>query len=127
MIGGDQVRARDLPDPDGSRYGVPTYYWGTAPEGLATKRQLRAMNLRPNGQDIAAQAVRPRRAGRAPLAAYFYRIEGAAPKRVATPAQLAALARATRARQERAMARHGAEAPDVADETPWGGWDGFDR
>ncbi|WP_280232296.1 RRQRL motif-containing zinc-binding protein [Nocardia cyriacigeorgica] len=129
MIGPKDVRTRDLPDPDGSRYGVPTYYWGTAPQGLATRRQLREMNLRPNGQEIAAQTVRPRR-GREPLAAYLYRVEGAAPKRQASPAQLAALARATRARQELAMRRHGVdptpelERPDISDEPVW---DGFER
>ncbi|MFD3464738.1 RRQRL motif-containing zinc-binding protein [Nocardia fluminea] len=127
MIGGDQVRARDLPDPDGSRYGVPTYYWGTAPEGLATRRQLRAMGLRPNGQDIAAQAVRPRRAGRTPLAAYFYRVALAAPKRTATPAQLESVARATRVRQERAMARRCVEVPEMTEAPAWDGWGGFDR
>ncbi|WP_416567346.1 RRQRL motif-containing zinc-binding protein [Nocardia testacea] len=128
MIGPKDVKARSLPDVDGSRFGLPTYYWGTAPEGLATRRQLREMGLRPNGQDIAAQAIRPRRGGREPLAAYLYRVENAAPKRQATPAQLAAVARATRARQERAMSRHGIEAPEVAESaTEWTGWDGFER
>ncbi|MBF6209277.1 hypothetical protein IU483_35300 [Streptomyces gardneri] len=132
MIGPKDVRTRDLPDPDGSRFGVPTFYWGTAPEGLATRRQLREMGLRPNGQDIAAQTVRPRRSGREPLAAYLYRVQDAAPKRTASPAQLAAVARATRARQERAMQRHGVEVPELerpelTDGPVWDGWDGFDR
>lgn len=126
MIGPKDVRTRDLPDPDGSRYGIPTYYWGTAPQGLATRRQLREMGLRPNGQDVAAQAVRPRRGGREPLAAYLYRVEAAAPKRTPSPAQLAAVARATRARQELAMRRHGVdptselERPEIDDEPIWG-------
>lgn len=132
MIGPKNVQVRQLPDVDGSRYGVPTYYWGTAPEGLATRRQLREMGLRPNGQDIAAQAVRPRRGGREPLTAYLYRVEAAAPKRPATPAQLAAVARATRARQEQAMRRHGIdphlEMPEVGEVAAgWDGWNGFDR
>ena len=47
------------------------------------------------------------RATREPLAAYFYRTADAAPKRVPSAAQLAAVAKATRTRQERAMERHG--------------------
>ena len=42
-------------DPTGARYGIPTYPWRLAPDGLATRRQLRARGLRPGGQPIAAQ------------------------------------------------------------------------
>jgi hypothetical protein len=41
-------------DPDGSRYGLHTYWWRGAPPGLATRRQLRAAGLRPAGQPVAA-------------------------------------------------------------------------
>ncbi|WP_338040149.1 RRQRL motif-containing zinc-binding protein [Nocardia huaxiensis] len=112
MIGPKDVRSRDLPDASGSRFGVPTFYWGTAPSGLATRRQLRQQGLRPNGQDIAAQVVRPRRGGREPLAAYLFHVDQAAPKREASPAQLAALAKATRERQLRASERRGLDRDD---------------
>ena len=36
-------------DPDGSRYGLPTYPYRWAPKGLLTRRQLRANGLRPGG------------------------------------------------------------------------------
>ena len=44
-------------DPDGDRYGLPTYWWQGAPDGYATRRQLRASGLRPGGQPIAAQVL----------------------------------------------------------------------
>jgi hypothetical protein len=82
-------------DPTGARYGLPTYPYKFAPDGLATVRQLRAKGLRPGGQDIAAQILWRRGKRKA----YLYRIDLAAPKRPATAAQLAALARAMRARR----------------------------
>jgi hypothetical protein len=44
-------------DPEGQRYGVPTYPYHLAPDGLLTARQLRAKGLRPGGRDIAAQIL----------------------------------------------------------------------
>jgi hypothetical protein len=44
-------------DPDGQRYGLPTYPWKFAPDGLLTLRQLRAKGLRPGGHDICAQIL----------------------------------------------------------------------
>jgi hypothetical protein len=82
-------------DPSGDRYGIPTYPYHWAPAGLFTRRQLRALGLRPGGQDIAAQILW-RRGKRV---AYLYREDLAAAKRAATPAQLAAIARALRARR----------------------------
>lgn len=81
-------------DPEGLHYGRPTFPWGYAPKGLATVRQLRAMGLRPAGQDIAAQILW-RRGNRV---AYLYHVTKAKPKREATPAQLAAIRRALTAR-----------------------------
>lgn len=92
------------------------YQWGCAPTHLRTRRQLAAVGLRPGGQDIAARLERPRR-GRAPLVAYLYDIDRAVPKRTATPAQLAALARATRERQIRAAERHGIDRATLTDST----------
>jgi hypothetical protein len=84
-------------DPDGSRYGLPTYPYHWAPAGLLTARQLRAKGLRPGGQDITAQILwRHRRHRRV---AYLYREALALPKRRASPAQLAAIAKALRARR----------------------------
>jgi hypothetical protein len=82
-------------DPTGAKYGIPTYPFKFAPEGLATVRQLRARNLRPGGQDVAAQ-VMWRRGKRV---AYLYRVDLALPKRTATAAQLAAVDKALRARR----------------------------
>ncbi|WUA25991.1 hypothetical protein OG459_28690 [Streptomyces canus] len=85
-------------DPDGTKFGIPTYPWHLAPDGLATRRQLRIRGLRPGGQDIAAQLLRPRRR-REPLTAYLYRIDLALPVRPMTPARWAALDKANAARR----------------------------
>ncbi|MFE0785122.1 RRQRL motif-containing zinc-binding protein [Streptomyces mutabilis] len=77
---------------------VPVYRWRLAPDGLATRRQLRARGLRPGGQDVAAQVERPRRR-RGPLVAYLYSIEQAKPVRPMTLAKWAALAKANAARR----------------------------
>ncbi|GGZ85296.1 RRQRL motif-containing zinc-binding protein [Streptomyces bluensis] len=88
----------DCFDPAGERFGIPTYPWRYAPEDLATRRQLRIRGLRPGGQDIAAQILRPRRR-REPLTAYLYRVDLARPVRPMTPARWAALAKANAARR----------------------------
>ncbi|MGW5305315.1 RRQRL motif-containing zinc-binding protein [Streptomyces griseoluteus] len=77
---------------------LPVYRWRLAPDGYATRRQLRAAGLRPGGQDVAAQLERPRRR-RPPLVAYLYRIDLAKPVRPMTPGRWAALAKANRARR----------------------------
>lgn len=74
------------------------FRWRLAPDGYATRRQLRARGLRPGGQDVAAQLERPRRR-RGPLVAYLYRVEDAKPVRPMTPAKWAALAKANTARR----------------------------
>ncbi|MPZ67852.1 MAG: hypothetical protein GEU83_21010 [Pseudonocardiaceae bacterium] len=85
-------------DPTGARHGgLPTYWWRGAPDGLMTRRQLRAAGLRPGGQDIAAQVVWRRR--RRVQVAYLYRVDLAKPKRLVTTAQLIALDRAIAARR----------------------------
>jgi hypothetical protein len=92
-----QHRGMRIPfyDPDGQHYGIPTYPYRWAPDGLLTTRQLRAAGLRPGGQDIAAQILW--RHGK--RVAYLYRAEAAKPKRTATPAQHAAIQAALRARR----------------------------
>jgi hypothetical protein len=77
---------------------IPVYRWRLAPDGLATRRQLRARGLRPGGQDVVATIERPRRR-REPLVAYLYRIDAAKPVRTMTPGRRAALAAAMRARR----------------------------
>ncbi|MFF7204239.1 RRQRL motif-containing zinc-binding protein [Streptomyces sp. NPDC008141] len=85
-------------DPNGARYGLPTYPWRYAPDGFATRRQLRARGLRPGGQPIAAQILRPRYR-RGPLVAYLYRLDKAKPVRPMTPNRRAALTKAMLARR----------------------------
>ncbi|MEU2073968.1 RRQRL motif-containing zinc-binding protein [Streptomyces sp. NPDC013489] len=77
---------------------LPVYRWRLTPEGLATFRQLRAMNLRPGGQPVVAQLERPRRR-KEPLVAFLYRVDLARPVRPMTPARWAALERANAARR----------------------------
>ncbi|WP_432138855.1 RRQRL motif-containing zinc-binding protein [Streptomyces sp. bgisy154] len=86
---------------------LPVYRWRLAPDGLATRRQLRALGLRPGGQDVVAQVERPRRR-RGPLVAYLYRIDQAKPVRPMTPAKWAALASANAARRVCAECRRDA-------------------
>ncbi len=84
-------------DPDGQVYGIPTYWWKGAPEGLATRRQLRALGLCPGGHEPVAQVLWMRR--RKDAVVYLYSIAAARPKRVPTPAQLAAVGKALAARR----------------------------
>jgi hypothetical protein len=87
-------------DPTGARYGVPTYPWRYAPdEGLATRRQLRALGLRPGGQPIAAQVMRINRRTGTDRVAYLYRIDLAKPVRPMTSRKWGALALAMLARR----------------------------
>lgn len=87
-------------DPDGTRYGVPTFPFRLAPDGYATRRQLRARGLRPGGQEVAAQIMwRSRRHGRRVRVTYLYRLDLALPVRPMTPGRRAALAAANTARR----------------------------
>ncbi|GHH55251.1 hypothetical protein FHS35_003870 [Streptomyces umbrinus] len=85
-------------DPTGTRHGVPTFPWRCAPDGYATLRQLRARGLRPGGQPIAAQVLRPRYR-RGPLVAYLYREDLAKQVRPMTARKWTALAKANLARR----------------------------
>ncbi|MGW0163541.1 RRQRL motif-containing zinc-binding protein [Mycobacterium sp. NPDC003323] len=87
------------------------YRWRCAPTHLKTRRQLAAVGLRPNGQDIAGR-IPFRRHGRVQVA-YLYDINLAAPKRKPSPATLAACAKATRERQLRAAERRGIDRADL--------------
>ena len=84
-------------DPTGRRYGFPTFPYRYAPDGLVTRRQLRAEGLRPNGYDPVAQILwRHRKETRV---AYLYRRDLAVPKRIPSPAQLAVIDKMLRARR----------------------------
>ncbi|MEV8312551.1 RRQRL motif-containing zinc-binding protein [Streptomyces sp. NPDC059900] len=84
-------------DPDGARYGIPTYPLRWAPQGLATRRQLRADGLRPAGQDVAAQLMW--RYPRGLAVAYLYRVDLARPVRPMTPGRWRAHEAMMRARR----------------------------
>jgi hypothetical protein len=84
-------------DPTGDRYGIPTFWWRGAPDGYATRRQLRKRGLCPGGQPVAAQVLWSGVGGT--RVAYLYRLDLARPKRTATPAVRAALAKAMTARR----------------------------
>lgn len=72
-----------------------TYRYRLAPDGLLTRRQLRARGLRPAGQAPAGE-IRWRRGSRV---AYLFRLDLAAPVRPMTAAKQAALDAAMRARR----------------------------
>jgi hypothetical protein len=91
-----RIRAR-YHDPTGARYGLPTFWWRGAPNGYATRRQLRARGLRPGGQPVAGQILWRGVGGE--RVAYLYRLDLAKPKRTATPAQRRAIGRALLARR----------------------------
>jgi hypothetical protein len=84
-------------DPAGDRYGIPTFWWQGAPDGYATRRQLRARGLRPGGQPVAAQIMWRGVGG--DRAAYLYRLDLARPVRPMTPGRRRAVAAALRARR----------------------------
>src|SRR5262245_61456644 len=75
--------------------GLPAFEFRCAPAGLLTRRQLRAAGLAPGGHEPYARLVwrRDRRW------AWLYREDLARPKRVPTPAQLAAVQAAMAARR----------------------------
>ena len=89
-------------DPTGNRYGFPTFPYRAAPDGLATRRQLRADGLCPGGNDPVAQILWKHHGKR--RTAYLYRRDLATPKRIPTTAQLAAITKALLARR---TCRHG--------------------
>jgi len=91
-------RIADLWDPQGERHDVPTYPWGLAPDGLATRDQLRAMGLRPRGGAVA-QVMWFSRKSPQPRFARLYEIAKATPPKPRSPGQLASLAAAMRARR----------------------------
>ncbi|MEU6877955.1 RRQRL motif-containing zinc-binding protein [Streptomyces sp. NPDC046712] len=87
-------------DPTGAKFGIPTYPWRYAPDGYATRRQLRALGLRPGGQPVAAQVMRRSRGRKTGvLVGHLYRIDLAKPVRPMTSRKWGALALAMLARR----------------------------
>jgi hypothetical protein len=86
----------DFYDPDGARYGIPTYPFKWAPPGWSTRRQLRAKGLRPGGQQPCGQIIW-RHHGRRRVA-YLYLTSLALPVRPMSAAMWLAHAAAMRAR-----------------------------
>ncbi|MEU9151632.1 RRQRL motif-containing zinc-binding protein [Streptomyces sp. NPDC048417] len=86
-------------DPDGALWGIPTFPWKLAPDGYATRRQLRAQGLRPGGQPVAAQVMRMNRRAGTPRVAYLYHVDRALPVRPMTSRKWGALALAMLARR----------------------------
>ncbi|MBB5870580.1 hypothetical protein F4553_003959 [Allocatelliglobosispora scoriae] len=84
-------------DPDGETFGLPTFPYLCAPEGLATRRQLRSAGLSPGGHDPVAQLMWRHRTTQ--RVAYLYDTALARPKRTATPRQLDAITAALTARR----------------------------
>ena len=89
--------AAALPDPN--TYTV--YRWGWAPHGLATRRQLASIGLRPGRQEPRGEIRWKWDRKRRTFARFgvLYSVTDALPKRTATPRQLAALAKAMTARR----------------------------
>ncbi len=90
-------------DPTGRCFGLPTYPRHLVPShlDLRTKTQLRALGLRPGGQDPVAQIAWRSRCGGSRdgvRVAYLYFTHLARPVRPMTAAREAALARAMLAR-----------------------------
>ncbi|MFJ8628896.1 RRQRL motif-containing zinc-binding protein [Kitasatospora sp. NPDC093550] len=90
-------------DPSGERHGgMPTWAWGTAPDHLATRDQLRRMGLRPGRQPVAGQlrwnSSKACRDGGV-REAYLYRIDLAEPIGPLTPGRARGLEAAMRARR----------------------------
>jgi hypothetical protein len=88
MAGHDQDQGLEDTDvyADPAR-ALPTFRWRQALKGLATRRQLRAMGLRPGSQEPVAR-IECRRGARF---AWLYRIDRAVPKIPMTLAKEAAL------------------------------------
>lgn len=85
----------------GRHLGLPVLTWGWADRAvLDTVRGLRRRGLRPGGQQpVAVLMFQHRIPARSTDFARLYLVERALPKRTATPAQLAGIEKALRARR----------------------------
>ncbi|SBW27335.1 RRQRL motif-containing zinc-binding protein [Protofrankia symbiont of Coriaria ruscifolia] len=87
-------------DPAGAVYGIPTFPYRMAPDGLHTRRQLAAMGLRPTAEPVAQVMWRGRRRrrGQAVRTAALYWIGATLLRDTPSPARLVQLADARQAR-----------------------------
>ncbi|MFJ8040168.1 RRQRL motif-containing zinc-binding protein [Kitasatospora sp. NPDC096147] len=92
------TRRRPSPDAPSGDGVLPVHRWKCAPDGLCTRRQLRARGLSPGGQPVAA-VIRWRSRFGGTAEAHLYRPELAQPVREMTPSRWAALTAANRARR----------------------------
>lgn len=96
------MRAAHL-DVTGERYGLPTYPFRMAPDGLFTRGQLREMGLRPTGEPVAqlmwCPTRRHRPVGSDVRTAALYRLTETLLRDTPSPARLAGLQRARAARR----------------------------
>ncbi|ASR00785.1 RRQRL motif-containing zinc-binding protein [Streptomyces sp. 11-1-2] len=92
-------RIADLWDPEGERHDVPTFPWGLAPEGTATRDQLVARGLRPRGPAVAQVMWFSRKSPDEPRFARLYDAAKATPPKPRSPGQIASLAAAMQARR----------------------------
>jgi len=99
-------------DPEGKRFGVPTWPWRLAPQHLRTRRQLAKEGRRP-ASEREGQVLRARGGDRGPLRAYLYDAESAVPKREPTEAQLEALRLARWQRSVNAAERRGIDTAEM--------------
>lgn len=97
-------------DPEGERYGIPTYPWRMAPQHLRTKRQLAQRNQRP-GEEAQAQVMANTRRG--VVRGYLYDEATAVPKRECSPAQQESLQIARWVRSANACEDRGIDATDM--------------
>jgi len=89
-------------DPEGTRYGLPTWPYRLAPDGYETKEQLRRRGLAPGSQPVAGQLMwcsrKARRKGGI-RTANLYRTELARPVGAMTPGRWRSHAAAMLARR----------------------------
>ncbi|MBF6065423.1 hypothetical protein IU500_34385 [Nocardia terpenica] len=94
-------------DPEGRRFGVPTWPWRLAPTHLRTWRQLDAAGRRPTGEwEAQIRGTGWRRA-------YLYDVQQTRPKREPSAAQLESLRIARWVRSVQACERRGIDAGEM--------------
>ncbi|MGW4121376.1 hypothetical protein [Nocardia sp. NPDC004711] len=99
-------------DPEGKRYGIPTYPWRMAPAHLRTESQLAQEKRRPGGEAHAQVLGGMSRRGHK-LQALLYDEAEAVPKRECSDAQLESLKIARWVRSVNACEDRGIDATDM--------------
>lgn len=108
------------PAPDLPHYLWWGLWWGNVPEGLLTRTALKAEGLKPGAPPVAT--IRYGRRGRYQETVLYDRGQ-ALPRPGATPAQLAALAKAQEVRKKNEQRRRDEEAAEIErEEAEWQAW-----